>query len=185
MATRWSVRWIIKRMLPILCALTIIEIGSGLVLDTIESALYHYPSLLVLVPVMIGTAGNIGSILASRLSTAVHLGLLEFSPGNDLLTGNALATVALSVTVFPLVGAGAWLLSELTADASLGAGTVILISLLSGIVLSLSAVIVSVSMTYIAYLYQLDPDDVVVPVVTTICDVLGVVVLFGVIRIVI
>ena len=32
--------------------------------------------------------------------------------------------------------------------------------------------------TYVAYRLGLDPDDVVIPVVTNVCDVLGVVVLF-------
>jgi hypothetical protein len=36
----------------------------------------------------------------------------------------------------------------------------------------------------LAYRYQLDPDDVVVPVVTNVCDVLGVLVLFGVYQVV-
>jgi len=33
--------------------------------------------------------------------------------------------------------------------------------------------------TYVAYRLELDPDDVVIPVVTNVCDVLGVVVLVG------
>ena len=56
-------------MLPVLLPLTVIEIGSGLVLGSFEATLLRYPSLLVLVPVTIGTAGNLGSILAARLST--------------------------------------------------------------------------------------------------------------------
>jgi len=46
------------------------------------------------------------------------------------------------------------------------------------------AVVVTVVTTYVAYRYGLDPDDVVVPVVTNVCDVLGVLVLFGVYRVV-
>ncbi|MEF8826548.1 MAG: magnesium transporter, partial [Halapricum sp.] len=97
-------------MLPILLVLTTIEIGSGLVLGSFETDLLRYPSLLILVPVTIGTAGNLGSILAARLSTAFHLGTLSFAPDDELLAGNALATVALALTVFPVVGGGAWLL---------------------------------------------------------------------------
>ncbi|MFC6727026.1 magnesium transporter, partial [Halobium palmae] len=107
MPTEWTVRAITRAMLPVLLVLTLVEIFSGLVLGAFEDSLLRYPSLLVLVPVTIGTAGNLGSILASRLSTAFHLGTLSFDPSDDELLGIALATVALAATVFPAVGVGA------------------------------------------------------------------------------
>lgn len=178
MPTEWSVRAITRAMLPVLLVLTLVEIGSGLVLGSFEADLLRYPSLLVLVPVTIGTAGNLGSVLAARLSTAFHLGLLSFDPTDDLLTGNAVATVALAVTVFPVIGVGAWLLTALVGDTSLPVGTVLLVALSSGIALAVLAILVTLVATYAAYRFELDPDDVVIPVVTNVCDVLGVVVLF-------
>ncbi|WP_276273909.1 magnesium transporter [Haloarcula litorea] len=169
-------------MLPVLAVLTAIELGSGLVLNTFEATLLRYPTLLVLVPVTIGMAGNLGSILAARLSTAFHLGLLSFAPTDDRLAGNAVATVALAVTVFPLVGAGAWLLQALVGGARLSLPTVVAVALGSGVALAALAVVVTVATTYAAYRFELDPDDVVVPVVTNVCDVLGVLVLFGAVR---
>ncbi|MFC6974333.1 magnesium transporter [Halomicroarcula sp. GCM10025709] len=169
-------------MLPVLIVLTAIELGSGLVLDTFETTLLQYPSLLVLVPVTIGMAGNLGSILAARLSTAVHLGLVSFSPADDRLGGNAVATVGLALTVFPLVGAGAWLVQTLLGGARLDLRTVVAVATLSGVVLAVLAVVVTTATTYAAYRFELDPDDVVIPVVTNLCDVLGVLVLFGVVR---
>ncbi|WP_101295726.1 magnesium transporter [Halegenticoccus soli] len=169
-------------MLPVLVVLTAIELGSGLVLDTFEGTLLRYPSLLVLVPVTIGMAGNLGSILAARLSTAFHLGLLTFDPTDDQLAGNAVATVGLAVTVFPFVGAGAWLLQWLLSEPALAFGTVVLVALTSGVALAVLAVLVTLTATYAAYHFELDPDDVVIPVVTNVCDVLGVLVLFGAVR---
>lgn len=181
----WTVRRIVRSMLPVLTVLTLVELGSGLVLDTFEETLLQYPTLLVLVPVTIGMAGNLGSILASRLSTAVHLGLLSFHPTDDTLGGNALATVGLAFTLFPIVGAGAWLLQAILAGARLPLATVVFVSLASGVILSVLAVVVTLVATYAAYLLGSDPDDVVLPVVTNTCDVLGVLVLFGVVRIVV
>ena len=166
-------------MLPLLAVLTLIELGSGLVLDTLREALFEFPSLLVLVPVTIGMAGNLGSILAARLSTAFHLGLLSFSPDDERLAGNTVATVALALTIFPVVGTGAWLLQRLFGTTELGIGTVLAVATLSGLVLALLAVAVALAATYAAYRFGLDPDEVVIPVVTNTCDVLGVVVLFG------
>jgi mgtE-like transporter len=185
MQTDWTVRAITRAMLPVLLVLTLVELGSGLVLGSFEDQLLRSPSLLVLVPVTIGTAGNLGSILAARLSTAFHLGTLSFDPTDDTLAGNAVATVLLSGTVFPLIGVGAWGLAELTAGTRLPVGTVVVVAVLSGLILSVLAVTVTVIATYAAYRFELDPDDVVIPAVTNVCDVLGVVVLFLVVGVVI
>ena len=178
MATDWTVRAITRAMLPVLLLLTLVELGSGLVLGSFEDTLLRYPSLLVLVPVTIGTAGNLGSVLAARLSTAFHLGTLSFAPADETLAGNALATVALAATVFPVVGLGAWSLSALTGATALSPWTVLAVSLTSGLSLAVLAVLVTVVATYAAYRLELDPDDVVIPVVTNTCDVLGVVLLY-------
>lgn len=183
MTTEWSVRAITRAMLPVLLAMTMVEVGSGFVLGSFETQLYQYPTLLVLVPVTIGTAGNLGSVLASRLSTAFHLGTLDFSPGDETLAGNVVATVGLAVTLFPVVGAGAWLLRSLLGGTQLAVGTVVWISLASGVVLAVLAVAVTLAASYGAYRFGLDPDDVVIPVVTNTCDVLGVVVLFAVVQV--
>lgn len=175
---RWSFRGITRATLPVLLVLTVVAVISGLVLGSFEEKLIEHPSLLVLVPVTIGTAGNLGSLLASRLSTAFHLGTLSFAPGDDHLAGNALATLLLALTLFPLIGVGAWGLSVLITGADLPVQTVVLISTTSGAGLAVLAVITTVITTYAAYYLGLDPDDVVIPVVTNICDVLGVVMLF-------
>ena len=185
MTTDWTVRAITRAMLPVLVALMLVELASGLVLESFEATLLRFPSLLVLVPVTIGTAGNLGSVLAARLSTAFHLGRLAFAPDDEVLAGNAVATVALSLTVFPVVGAGAWALSALVAETRLALATVLLVATVSGAILAVLAVIVTVVATYAAYRFGLDPDDVVIPVVTNVSDVLGVVVLFAVVQVVV
>ena len=185
MTTDWTVRAIMRAALPVLLVLTLVEIGSGLVLGSFESDLLRYPTLLVLVPVTIGTAGNLGSVLAARLSTAFHLGTLSFSPDDDLLAGNAVATVLLALSVFPVIGVGAWVLTSLTVGAVLAPGTVLLVAVASGAALAVVAVAVTAVATYWAYRRELDPDDVVIPVVTNVCDVLGVVVLFLVVQLVV
>jgi mgtE-like transporter len=183
MPTEWTVRAISRAMLPVLLVLTLVEVGSGLVLGSFEASLLRFPTLLVLVPVTIGTAGNLGSILAARLSTAFHLGTLSFDPGDETLAGNALATLALSVTVFPVIGAGGWLLTTLLGTARLPLSTVLAVALTSGVALAVLAVVVTLVATYAAYRFSLDPDDVVIPVVTNASDVLGVLVLFAAVRV--
>jgi len=173
----WSVRSITRTLLPVLLVLTGLELLSGLALGSFEATLLRYPSLLVLVPVTIGTAGNLGSVLSARLSTDIHLGLLVFSVENDRLVGNGLASVLLALTVFPLVGAGAWAVTRVTGTVRLAPGTVVAVAFVSGLVLAVFVVALALASTYAAVRYELDPDDVVIPTVTNVSDVLGVVVL--------
>ena len=179
---RWSVRSITRALLPILLVLTALELGGGLALGSLEETLLRYPSLLVLVPVTIGTAGNLGSVLAARFSTVFHLGLLTFERTDAHLVGNAIATVALAVTVFPIVGVAAWTVAAVTGRTTLAPGTVVGVAFASGVVLAAVAILVTIAATYAAYRFEADPDVVVIPVVTNTCDVLGVVVLFAVVR---
>jgi len=176
-ADPWSVRSITRTLLPVLLVLTGLELLSGLALGAFEATLLRYPSLLVLVPVTIGTAGNLGSVLSARLSTDMHLGLLTFSAENDRLVGNALASVLLALTVFPLVGVGAWAVTWVTGTARLAPGTVVTVAFVSGLALAVFVVGVTLVTTYAAVRFELDPDDVVIPTVTNVSDVLGVVVL--------
>ena len=96
-----------------------------------------------------------------------------------------MATVALAVTLFPVVGAGAWLIQTVVGGTALPLRAVVAVALASGAVLALLAVVVTLTATYAAYRFGLDPDDVVIPVVTNVCDVLGVVVLVLVVRLLI
>ena len=173
---------IVRAAVPVLVVLSAVEVGAGLALQDAEATLLEFPALLVLVPVTIGTAGNLGSVLAARLSTALHLGTVDFEPGDETLAGNALATVALAATLFPAVGAAAWLVAAVTGGARLPPTTVVLVATLTGLVLSVLAVAVTLVVAYGAYRYGADPDDVAIPVVTNVADVLGVLVLLGVVR---
>lgn len=180
--SRWSIRSITRTLFPVLLLLTVLELVGGLTLGFFESSLLTYPSLLVLVPVTIGTAGNLGSVLSARLSTAFHLGVLSFTPNDEVFLGNALSTLLLALTVFPLIGAGAWGLTWVTGQVELSLLVIVRVAFLSGVVLALLAVIVTVIVSYAAYRFEMDPDNIVLPVVTNVCDVLGVVILFVVAR---
>ncbi len=182
MTNRWAIGSITRTLLPILLVLTLLELVGGLTLGSFEATLLEYPALLVLVPVTIGTAGNLGSILSARLSTAFHLGVLSFEPSDERLLGDSLSTVLLAVTIFPLVGAGAWAMAVATGDGQLAIQTVVEIAFLSGFFLAVLAILVTLTAAYTAFRLEIDPDDVVVPVVTNVCDVLGVVVLYLVVQ---
>ncbi|ELY46601.1 magnesium transporter [Natronorubrum sulfidifaciens] len=181
--TEWSVSSIVTTLVPLLVALSILQMVSGTVLETFEEQLLENPSLLILVPVMIGTAGNLGSIMCSRLATQLHLGTLEFSPTNPDIRSNVGAVMGLAATVFSLLGIASWLIGR-ALGGTLGLGTLLLITIVSGMLLAVWVVIVSTVSVYGSYRLGYDPDDTTIPVVTNICDITGVLILFGVVWVV-
>lgn len=178
----WRVRAIVGTMIPILIVLSLLEMGSGFVLQELERTFLGSPTLLVLVPVMIGMGGNLGSILSSRLSTRLHLGTLEFNPMNPVILGNVAAVLMLALTMFTALGFLAYLvaLPPLRVGGGLSLQETLVISVGSGMLLAGVAVALSVTATYASYRLGLDPDDTTIPVVTNLCDILGVVILAGV-----
>ncbi|QUO48040.1 MULTISPECIES: magnesium transporter [Halorubrum] len=179
----WSIRRIVRTMIPLLAVLSVLQLVSGTVLETYEEVLLRYPALLVLVPVQIGTAGNLASITCSRLTTQLYLGTYEFSPSNPALRANAGAVFALAATVFGAVGVAAWAIG-LALGGSLALGRVLLISLVSGLCLAVLVVVASVAAVEASYRIGLNPDDTTIPVVTNLCDIAGVLILFAVVSVV-
>lgn len=179
----WSVRAIVVTMIPLLVVLSALEMGSGYVLHELEQTFLDRPTLLVLVPVMIAMGGNLGSILSARLSTRLHLGTLTFSLRNPVILTNIAAVLALAFTVFTALGASAYALTLLPVIDVGGGMTLrdtLVVSVVSGMLLAVVAVALSVSATYVSYRLGLDPDDTTIPVVTNLCDILGVVILAAV-----
>ncbi|WP_175529333.1 magnesium transporter [Natronorubrum texcoconense] len=179
----WTVGNIVSTLVPLLIALSILQMVSGTVLETFEDQLLENPSLLVIVPVMIGTAGNLGSIMCSRLSTQLHLGTLEFSPANPDIRANIGAVFGLAATVFVLLGIASWGIGR-ALGGTLGLGTLLFVTIVSGMLLAVWVVVVSTLSVYGSYKLGYDPDDTTIPVVTNVCDITGVLILFAVVWIV-
>ena len=175
----WRTRTIVATMFPLLVVLSVLEMGSGYVLESLEATYLDNPTLLVLVPVMIGMGGNLGAIFSARLSTRLHLGTLSFAPRDEALWANVAAIMALATTVFAALAVAAWVVGR-TIASPMGFADLVVISLVSGLLLAALAICISVAATYLSYRRGLDPDDTTIPVVTNVCDILGVVVLSAV-----
>lgn len=175
----WSVRSIVTTMFPLLIALSLLEMGPGYVLESLEETYLDNPTLLVLVPVMIAMGGNLGSITSSRLSTRLHLGTLEFSLRETVIWTNVAAVFGLALTIFTAMGIAAYGV-RVVSGGVMTFGQIMTISFVSGMLLTVLAVGLSVAATYASYRLRLDPDDTTIPIVTNLCDVLGVLILTGV-----
>lgn len=171
-------RRIIRESLPILTVAAAIDILAGLVIEARLGEFVAFPVLLILLPPILGDSGGLGGILAARLSSKLHLGVIT---PRGLPEPPALLDVALvflfTVLVFPAVGAAADLIAGALGIASPGLGTVVGISFLAGLIATSVAAVVAYYSAITTTRLGLDPDTFGIPLITASMDFVGVVAL--------
>ena len=70
-----------REALPVLSVSALGGLFAGLVLGGMSAELQRIQGLLVLVPALLATRGNVYGSLGARLGSALHQGLIEFSLG--------------------------------------------------------------------------------------------------------
>ncbi len=179
--TGWRVVTIVRVMGPLLMILAFVGMFSGLILTTGQDLLFKSPALFILVPAVVGLGGNLGAIIGSRVSTALHLGIIEPSLSNVALRNNIISSLIAGGVMFVALGIIAGALASFLALEGPSMIEIFLISSLSGVFLVLFVVIISVTAAFFSYRRGLDPDDVVIPVVTSFSDLAGIAFLMGIV----
>lgn len=175
----WRIKSIIKEMLPLLTTLTFVGIFSGLLLEIFKKTLLHYPQLLILIPVMIGLGGNLGAIFGARISTGLHLGIIQLNPKNRALRQNIYAILVLALILFSILGIITNPLSHfLGIGNELTIKTFFLISFFSGIAISLIIIVITLITSLLTYKFGMDPDNTILPTITSLCDMSGIFVFY-------
>ncbi len=167
-------REIIRESLPILIVAAILDLIAGITIEKRLEDFVEFPVLLVLLPGFLGTAGALGGVLSSRLSSKLHLGLLRPGPIPRGEAGDDIAmTFALSVPVFVAAGVIAEIGGALTDAASPGLVDIVLVALLGGMLATACVVVVAYYSTIVAVRFGLDPDTYGIPMVTSSLDFVG------------
>jgi len=133
---------------------------------------------LVLAPAFLGCGGNIGGILAARLSTKLHLGLIGsgFVPTGGVLR-EFFVSIVLALLVFPFVGGVGFFFLEFFFGFSPGFYAMVLLSTLAGFSLVFFVTIATFLLSVFSYGRGWNPDNVLIPLVSSSADFLGIVVL--------
>jgi len=173
-----SVKRIVYESSTVLIVCSFVGSLSGSLMEYNLSKFLLLPSLLVMVPAFLEEGGNIGSILASRLSSKLHLGLIEpkFRLGKNLMM-EILSSYILCMCVFPLVGILNFVFSKLTNLRTLDFIDTIILTTISGILLTIIISSITVLLSFVSYKRGYDPDNILIPVVTSVADLLGIFIL--------
>jgi mgtE-like transporter len=165
-----------RETVPVLALSAVGGLFAGAVLGGMQAELRDVAGLIVLVPALLATRGNVYGSLGARLGSALHQGLIDphFTLGDRRLN----AAVAASVTNGLLVSAFAALLAAglllALGRPSASPATLVAIAVLSGAISGVLLVAAVVSVVFLGYRRGLNPDTLAGPVVTTTGDVVGI-----------
>jgi len=121
-----------------------------------------------------GESGDLVSILGARLSSGLHVGCIESSlkPTTDVLRNFGIIII-LAILIYPIIGLIAYLAAVSLGIPSIDAEAMILISTFAGLLLTPFILLIGFSLSIITYKKGLDPDNIVIPLSTSLTDPLA------------
>ncbi|MGQ0744240.1 MAG: magnesium transporter [Acidimicrobiales bacterium] len=165
---------IVRESVPVLLVAGLVDVVAGLTIQKSLSSFLRFPGLLVLVPPFLEVAGALGGILASRLSSKLHLGLVRPANLPDRASRDDFWLIGVyAVPVFVAVALSSELASSITDLSTPGAARMVAISLIGGAVATSAVVGVAYYGAVAAFRLGLDPDIHGIPLITSSMDLIG------------
>jgi len=169
-----ELRRVVRESVPVLVAAVALSAMAGITLEKRLDDLEAYPALLVLAPAFVSSAGALGGVLSSRLSSKLLLGLIEPEgrPGRAARADMGFVFL-LALPVYLLNGVGANFVAGLLGERSPGLADMLVLCLIGGVVLMGFVMLVAYYGTVAAFRTGLDPDTYGIPVVSSSVDFVG------------
>ncbi|MGZ7119067.1 MAG: magnesium transporter [Methanobacterium sp.] len=162
---------IIIHSTPALFLSSIFGTTAGTILNGSFSTILSNPSVLALVPLFSGESGDLVSILGARLSSGLHIGSIKSSlrPTEGALRNFGIIII-LAIIVYPLIGILANFGAIALGIPSIGIEKMVFISTLAGLMLTPFILLIAFYLSTISYRRGLDPDNIVIPLSTSLTD---------------
>jgi mgtE-like transporter len=186
MTVREVAREAYREALPALAASLVGGLFAGVVLSGMRVELRAVPGLLVLVPALLATRGNVYGSLGARISTALHQGLVEprVRGGDERLRAAVAAALANGLLVSSFAAVAVFAILTVLGDSVAPLPVLVATALLSGFLSGVALAGVVVTAVFAGYRRGRDPDTLVGPLVTTTGDLFGMLFLLVAVRLV-
>jgi len=186
MTVREVARQAYRESLPVLALSAVGGLFAGVVLGGMDAELEQVAGLLVLVPALLATRGNVYGSLGARLGSALHQGLVDptFSTDDERVNAAVAAALANGAMISGIAAVLTVALLGALGRPSASLATLVAIALLAGLTSGILLTIAVVSVVFVGYRRGLNPDTLAGPVVTTTGDVVGVATLLAATRLV-
>ena len=159
---------------------------AGLVLGGMTGDLAVVRGLLVLVPALLATRGNVYGAFGARLASGLHQGLVEphVTLGDERLRAATAAAMSNNLMASGFAGVFTFVALEWFPGNPAPLGSLVAIALVAGFLSGLALTVVVVFVMFLGYRRGVNPDTLVGPLVTTTGDVVGIAFLLLAVRLV-
>ena len=168
-----------REAMPVLLFTVLAELFAGAMLLHIDATTASLLGLFVLIPGLMQLRGNISTSLAQRLGSGTHLGTISWKQGlNEPLRANIKSAFYLVIIISFLLAVGAWAVSLITQSLVprsgflLGLPHFLFIAMVTALLASASQVTITVTVALLAHARGLDPDNITIPIVAAIGDII-------------
>lgn len=177
---RPEIRRLVRESMVVLTIAALVSVLAGAVVEGRDDVFLAVPALLLVLPPFVAMFGSLGGVLSSRLTSKLHLGLLEptLRPQREAVLDVSM-TFLLSTAVYAFIGAASWVLTLLLGTPAPSLGALVGVTLLGGLLGTALLSVVAYGAASATYRLGLDPDNHAIPVVTSTMDLLGVLCLVG------
>lgn len=168
-----------RQSLGVLFICAMIDLLPGYFLGAMERYLVLVPGLLMILPPTVGLRGNTFGALASRVSSKLHLGVIEprllgNRPLKDQIVATGIQLIVLSALI-PFIGALMGIIFHVEIAPM---SVLVFISVTSGILSGILMFIISLGIILITFRRGWDPDNVSAPIIASSGDILTIPILF-------
>ncbi|MBN2154881.1 MAG: magnesium transporter [Candidatus Lokiarchaeota archaeon] len=164
---------IMKESIIVVILTTIIGFITGSFLSSYEGVLIYIPVILIILPALGDTIGDLATVIVSRLTTNLYLGEIEPKIQNSKVLKtdffNLSITMALCCITILLMGYG---IAFFTSVPIVYPFLIIVIVMISGLLLFALLFIVLVVSSIYLFKRGRDPNNYLVPIATTLADLL-------------
>ena len=167
---------------PVVFLTSLLGTFGGTVLASLKEQIEERPSILILYPALIDTLGDIGSILGSMQTAKLALGYVQSF--RSVLKGTLADLVSVETAAFLMhiaFGVAAFLLglaTGLTPNLMLLISMALITNMISFSIISLLSLATAIQ----TFRLGLDPDNLVIPMVTSVSDLIATTSLWWVIQ---
>ncbi len=167
---------------PILLLTIVVEVIVGYLLGTLERFVAFLPGLLLIVPGLMEMRGNISTSLGQRLGTGIHLGLADWRhPFTKFIRNQLIATYSLNFLVSFSLATISFSFSLIVGLSTISYFGILFIAISTGMISGFIQSFISLFVSLYSHYRGLDPDNVTVPFLAAVGDLLTILILIGVI----
>lgn len=166
---------LLREALPVIMVSIIIGSIAGSILDNTVT----YTGILLILPIFMSFTGAIGSVIGSKFTTNYQLGMLSTKNGKiDMYIISPLLLILVSFILSTFLGVVAYEIT-LQSHYSLPAHTTMISFIIScsliGVMTALLSILLAIFLGIITFARGLDADNIIVPLLTTVGDLIAII----------